>query len=324
MQGSLGVLVLDNDVQFSSICLGNGDMLIGASNSARTIYSIKTDFDGVGVLGALNVMCSYADGWTNVGSLALSGDKLTVCADGVLCVFVPSQGVTRIVRRSDGLPISSRAVNIAWLGKDILFCEEHSVKLFEPETVVVIAGQGKGDSDGSQSHLKLSQPLGICVQFDRNIYVADSGSDAVKLINKPLTRIAEFLGKLQVLVKAFNILIKKSTVRGPRRSVCEATVVVGEVLGTTKATDGPEGTLSNKSSKSLELMAQSLRKVETNIKDMSSYPGYPMNLNLQSLLTLNVENQHSVTHFKKEIFTLYEYAQIFGSSVEEGVKRVTA
>lgn len=139
-----------------------------------------------------------------------------------------------------------------------------------------------------------------------------------------MTRIAEFLGKLQVLVKAFNILIKKSTVRGPRRSVCEATVVVGEVLGTTKATDGPEGTLSNKSSKSLELMAQSLRKVETNIKDMSSYPGYPMNLNLQSLLTLNVENQHSVTHFKKEIFTLYEYAQIFGSSVEEGVKRVTA
>lgn len=179
MQGSLGVLVLDNDVQFSSICLGNGDMLIGASNSARTIYSIKTNFDGVGVLGALNVMCSYADGWTNVSSLALSGDKLTVCADGVLCVFVPSQGVTRIVRRSDGLPISSRAVNIAWLGKDILFCEEHSVKLFEPETVVVIAGQGKGDSDGSQSHLKLSQPLGICVQFDRNIYVADSGSDAV-------------------------------------------------------------------------------------------------------------------------------------------------
>ena len=48
-----------------------------------------------------------------------------------------------------------------------------------------------------------------------------------------------------------------------------------------------------------------------------------MNLNLESLLTLNVENQHAVTHFKKETFTLYEYAQIFGSSVEEGVKRVT-
>ena len=90
-----------------------------------------------------------------------------------------------------------------------------------------------------------------------------------------------------------------------------------------RETDGPEGTLSNKCLKSLELMAQSLRKVENNIKDLSSYPGFEVNLNLESLLTLNVENQHAVTHFKKETFTLYEYAQIFGSSVEEGAKRVT-
>ncbi|CAH3113598.1 unnamed protein product, partial [Porites lobata] len=90
-----------------------------------------------------------------------------------------------------------------------------------------------------------------------------------------------------------------------------------------ETTDGREGTLSNKCLKSLELTAQSLRKVENNIKDLSSYPGFEVNLNLKSLLTLNVENQHAVTHFKKETFTLYEYAQIFGSSVEEGVKRVT-
>ena len=47
-----------------------------------------------------------------------------------------------------------------------------------------------------------------------------------------------------------------------------------------------------------------------------------MNLNLESLLTMNVENQHAVT-LRKETFTLYEYAQIFGSSVEDGVKTVT-
>ena len=88
-------------------------------------------------------------------------------------------------------------------------------------------------------------------------------------------------------------------------------------------TDGPEGTLSNNCLKSLELMAQSLRKVENNIKALSSYPCFEVNLNLESLLTLNVENQDAVTHFKKETVTLYEYAQIFGSSIEEGVKRVT-
>ena len=51
-------------------------------------------------------------------------------------------------------------------------------------------------------------------------------------------------------------------------------------------------------------MAQSLRKVENNIKDLSSYPGFEVNLNLESLLTLNVENQHAVAHFKKETLTL--------------------
>ena len=53
-----------------------------------------------------------------------------------------------------------------------MFCEEHSVKLFESGAVAVIAGHSKGDSDGSQSHSKLCEPVGICVEFDRNIYEA--------------------------------------------------------------------------------------------------------------------------------------------------------
>ena len=77
-----------------------------------------------------------------------------------------------------------------------------------------------------------------------------------------------------------------------------------------ETTDSPEGTLSNKCLKSLELMTQSLRKVE-NIKDLSSYPGFEMNLNLESLLTLNVENQHAVTHFRKETFNPNDVSPCF-------------
>ncbi|XP_020912104.1 uncharacterized protein LOC110249856 [Exaiptasia diaphana] len=44
---------------------------------------------------------------------------------------------------------------------------------------------------------------------------------------------------------------------------------------------------------------------------------------METLLTLHVENQHAVTHFKRDTFTLYEYALIFGSSVAEAVKRVS-
>ena len=60
MQGSLSIVALDQNIQFSSICLGNGDMLIGASNLGNTIYSITTDFEEVGVFGEVDVMCSYA------------------------------------------------------------------------------------------------------------------------------------------------------------------------------------------------------------------------------------------------------------------------
>ena len=62
----------------------------------------------------MSPICCYAEGWTNVGSLTLSGIELAVCADDVLHVFVTSQGVTRIVKGSDCLPISSQAVNVSW------------------------------------------------------------------------------------------------------------------------------------------------------------------------------------------------------------------
>ncbi len=35
------------------------------------------------------------------------------------------------------------------------------------------------------------------------------------------------------------------------------------------------------------------------------------------------KNKHAVTHFKADTFTLYEYAIIFGLSIEEAIKRVT-
>ena len=63
--------------------------------------------------------------------------------------------------------------------------------------------------------------------------------------------------------------------------------------------------------------------MEDNIKELSTYPGFNIQLNLVALLTLHVENQHAVTHFNRDTFSLYEYALIFGSSVEEAVNRVS-
>ena len=39
-------------------------------------------------------------------------------------------------------------------------------------------------------------------------------------------------------------------------------------------------------------------------------------VNMEALLTLHVQNQHAVTHFKRDTFTFYEYAMMFGTSVQ--------
>ena len=58
----------------------------------------------------------------NFTAIALSGDQLAFCANGILYVFTPSQGVIRVICGPDMLPISSRVVNVAWLGEDVVFC----------------------------------------------------------------------------------------------------------------------------------------------------------------------------------------------------------
>ena len=75
--------------------------------------------------------------------------------------------------------------------------------------------------------------------------------------------------------------------------------------------------------KSLERLKKSLSSIKTNIEELSSFPSFNITLNMEALLTLQVENQHAVTHFKRDSFTLYEYALMFGTSVEEAVKRIS-
>ena len=94
-------------------------------------------------------------------------------------------------------------------------------------------------------------------------------------------------------------------------------------LKESSTTDGPQGTVPNKCFKFLELLKKSLISIKANIRELSLFDGYKMRLNMEALLTLHVENQHAVTHFKRDTFTLYEYATMFCTSVEEAVKRVS-
>lgn len=339
--GTVGIVSLNEDLQLTSLCQGNGDMLVAASNSEKAIFTVTINFDGVGILGTATMVIKYLDEWQDVTSLALSGEKLAICVDGKIYVHVLSQGITTPITTSSNMsPVSSKATSVCWLGSGLVYCEDHCIKLYDNDIVSVIAGgNGKGDVDGPAAHSKLCQPIGVCVEFNRNIYVADSGSGSVKMINRPLQGIVDFLSNLQALLVAFNIHSKGKSEMGHHHTAGEAIQMVNQTLYyvqtcSTKAkelqslseksvTNGPEGTVSSKCLKSLELLKKSLQSMQANIKELSTYPGFNLQLNLEALLTLHVENQHAVTHFKRDTFSLYEYALIFGSSIEEAVKRVS-
>ena len=80
------------------------------------------------------------------------------------------------------------------------------------EEVTVIAGSGmEGNCNGRTKDASFSQPMGICVDLDRNILVTDAQTGSVKLITT-IKGTAEFLKHLGVLYKAFSVHQKHQVV----------------------------------------------------------------------------------------------------------------
>ena len=98
---------------------------------------------------------------------------------------------------------------------------------------MISAGNLEGDVDGPASHSLLCQPVGICTEFSKNIYFADSGSGSIKLINRPLHGlhgIVEFLSNLQTLLTAFHIHAKDKSLVTTHHTVSEAIEMVNQTL----------------------------------------------------------------------------------------------
>ena len=228
--GTIGIVTLNKEVQLTALCQGNSDNLAASSNSQMAIYLVTTNFDGVGILGTITLTIEYLEGWNDVTSLALSGDNLALCVDGKIYVHNIPQNNTTLV--TNGLsPISYKATSVPWLERGLVCCERYCIKLYDDNIVSVISGGNlKGDVDGPASHLLLCQPVGICTEFSRNIYIADSGSGSIKLTNRPLHGIVEFLSNLQTLLTAFHIHAKGKFLVTTHHTVSEAIEMVNQTL----------------------------------------------------------------------------------------------
>ncbi|CAC5377912.1 unnamed protein product [Mytilus coruscus] len=89
------------------------------------------------------------------------------------------------------------------------------------------------------------------------------------------------------------------------------------MLNSIKTTNAPEGTVAAKSVKLVEMISSELEHFKSTIQmSNSTYP-----VQMQTLLTVAVENLHAVSHFKDENQTMLQYSRNLFNKVYEGLKR---
>ncbi|KAJ7370578.1 hypothetical protein OS493_031313 [Desmophyllum pertusum] len=115
----------------------------------------------------------------------------------------------------------------------------------------------------------LSQPMGICVENGRNIFVTDAHVEAVKSLSLITdagcaVKFLENLGKLLPGLLSAPEAQANSYVNSARSTVQS----VQTLLDTNKQTNGPEGTIASKTVRSVDMINQGLARLQRNITKM--------------------------------------------------------
>ena len=106
------------------------------------------------------------------GSFSFLGGKMT----DLMVDMILKNGTLDCVQSSHVAPYKGGIVFVDTEGRQI------KAKI-PSQKVTVIAGTGsEGNSNGKAENARFSQPMGICVECDKNIFVTDAQTGAVKLV----------------------------------------------------------------------------------------------------------------------------------------------
>ena len=166
----------------------------------------------------------------------------------------------------------------------------------------------------------------------KTLFVTDTAAGAVKLIT-PTTSLCHFLEVLDLLSTMFGIHLRG--VPGEVHTIAEAVSSLTKIrsmlekwidevqtkMGRKTATQGPQGTISTKSRRSLEILADSL-SVLGGFLDQKC-PDFHNVLKLAATLTLVVENFFSKMRSRNDMPTLLEFAHLFAPTICESLKQLT-
>ena len=323
------------NLECSSIAKASDSILVASSDVEKAIYMITLEMDGVVVNGSVTFFSNYPNGCEEVISMCANDNILYVShkgkPGGVTTINMSDLTVNLLLR--NGTVHCSESSHVAPYRNGILFVdtEDHQIKAkFPSEDVIVIAGSRKeGNSNGKAEDACFSQPMGICVECDKNIFVTHAQTGSVKLITT-IKGMVEFLRHLGLLYKAFSVHLKHQTVA--KLSLDEAIKhletlnnflkeSVGNVMTIFDKPckpSGAMGTVSSQTLSSVGMILDGLRALQQLLKELN--PSYEVDLH--TCLTVQVENLHAMGHFKDQFPTLLEYARNLANTVYESIKRV--
>ena len=325
---------MDNDLKVDVICKASEDMLIIATNTDTKIYTVETSLDGVGVLGSVKDFGLFHSQIKEVVDMCVVNRYLIVAHKNGLAKFClqTRQYVSLLSNNTD---MCTSVSSVAPYASDrVVFtdtgCKRISVFSLVSGEVEVMACTGReGNSDGTCA--AFSQPMGICVEHEKNVFVTDAQVGAVKLVTD-VSAAVPFLKNLGVLYNAFCVHLKHKKVTPTTLENCEKALVsvsrylrttvssVQALLGSEKITNGPDGTVANKTVLSVSMLANGIARIATNVRALNHRCGQ---VKPESLLSVKVENFHAVSHFKHPTCPLLQYARDFGATVFESAKQMT-
>ena len=163
------------------------------------------------------------------------------------------------------------------------------------------------------------------------IYITDIGTGSVRMIT-PLSGTVSFLFHLAQLYDCFGVHMKGEepakcsvghaipTVEKVSAFVDKCSDTVQKLLGKKMNTNGPHGTVSNKTQVSTSMVESGLQNLQNILVDINA--NYQASLKLQSCFTCVAENLHAATKMKRPTPTMLDHAKGFGNSMRESLKRI--
>ena len=226
---------------------------------------------------------------------------------------------------------SQRIHGVSAENRDVLFTDRDArkLRLLSGGSVRVLAGSGVNSSrDGSSSSCSFAQPTAVCVE-GHTIYVADTAVECVCMVTRT-SSLSLYLKQTDIVCRTFGIHLPgvRPDIYTMSRAIpafCGVSSLLStwereaaESFGRAGTLQGPQGSPSSKSIKSVQIILESLQK----LNEALGYVGVTQ-LRLASLLTLVVEHLFSKMRSRNPTPTVLEYAQLFGPTMKESVKQLT-